>query len=98
MSQNPECPNWLWDEITAEAEKEVVDEPVLAGYYHANILGHQSLCSALAYLLSRKLYDDAVPAVTFRLVIEEVFREAPDIIAAVCADIAAVRTARPCDR
>ncbi|WP_299180047.1 serine O-acetyltransferase [uncultured Neptuniibacter sp.] len=95
MSQNPECPNWLWDEITAEAEKEVIQEPVLAGFYHANILGHQSLCSALAYLLSRKLHDDAVPAVTFRLVIEEVFREAPEILQAICADIAAVRTRDP---
>ncbi|WP_415882580.1 serine O-acetyltransferase [Neptuniibacter sp. QD72_48] len=95
MSQNPECPTWLWDEITAEAEREVIDEPVLAGFYHANILGHQSLCSALAYLLSRKLHDDAVPAVTFRLVIEEVFREAPEILQAVCADIAAVRTRDP---
>ena len=26
MSQKPECPNWLWDEITAEAEQEVLDE------------------------------------------------------------------------
>lgn len=95
MSQHPECPTWLWDAITEEAEKEVIAEPVLAGFYHANILGHQSLCSALAYLLSRKLYDDAVPAVTFRLVIEEVFREAPEILKAVCADIAAVRTRDP---
>lgn len=95
MSQNPECPNWLWAEITAEAEQEVIDEPVLAGFYHANIIGHQSLCSALAYLLSRKLHDDAVPAVTFRLVIEEVFRDAPEILQAICADITAVRTRDP---
>lgn len=95
MSQKPECPNWLWDEITAEAEKEIIDEPVLAGFYHANILGHQSLSSALAYLLSRKLHDDAVPPVTLRLVIEEVFRDAPEIVKAVCADIAAVRTRDP---
>ena len=95
MSQNPGCPNWVWDEITAEATREVEEEPVLAGYYHANILGHQSLGSALAYMLSRKLSDDAVPAVTFRLVIEEVFRDAPEILKAVCADIAAVRTRDP---
>lgn len=95
MGQNPECPDWVWGEITAEAEDEVLKEPVLAGFYHANILGHQSLCSALAYMLSRKLHDDAVPAVTFRLVIEEVLRDAPEIAKAVCADIAAVRTRDP---
>ncbi|PIE20809.1 MAG: serine O-acetyltransferase [Neptuniibacter caesariensis] len=95
MSQNLECPTWLWDEISAEAEREVIAEPVLAGFYHANILGHQSLGSALAYLLSRKLYDNAVPAVNFRLVVEEVFREAPEILKSVCADIVAVRTRDP---
>lgn len=95
MSRNPECPYTVWDEIALEAKKEVEQEPVLAGFYHANILGHQSLCSALAYMLSRKLADDAVPAVTFRLVMEEVFREAPEILAAVCADLSAVRTRDP---
>lgn len=95
MSQNLISPEELWETISEEAQQEVLDEPVLAGFFHANILGHQSLCSALAYLLSRKLHDDAVPAVTFRLVIEEVFRETPSILDAVCADIMAIRTRDP---
>lgn len=95
MTQNIECSVEIWQAIKNEAKQEAESEPVLAGFYHANILGHRSLCSALAYLLSDKLHDAAVPAVTFRLVVEDVFRHAPEIMQAVVADIIAVSSRDP---
>jgi len=95
MYPNSLTPEEIWGLIIEEAEIEAQQEPVLAGFYHANILGHQSLCSSLAYLLSRKLDDDALPAVTLRLVVEEVLREAPEILQATSCDLAAVQTRDP---
>lgn len=95
MNGHPVGSKALWNSIQQEARLEAEKEPNLAGFFNATILGHTSLCSAIAYLLSRKLADDAVPAVTFRLMIEEVLRDAPHIVDAICNDIVAVCTRDP---
>ncbi|TDR13366.1 serine O-acetyltransferase [Marinomonas communis] len=62
----------LWPSLQAEAEKLAQDEPILASYFNTTILRHDSLSSALSFLLASKLDSISIPA----MVLREVFQEA----------------------
>jgi len=63
----------LWQGIQEEARQEAEREPFLASYFHSTIIAHADLAGALSYLLSVKLADDVMPAVTLRELIEDAF-------------------------
>mgnify|MGYP000043966895 CR=1 FL=1 len=61
----------LWSSLQAEAHKLAQDEPIFASYFNTTILRHESLCSALSFLLASKLDSISIPAMVVREVIEE---------------------------
>ncbi len=88
----------LWAEMRAEAIERSSREPVLASFYHANILNHGSLEAALACVLAVRLETGMLPAMLLRDVVDEALRDDPLITAAVREDLLAHRTRDPaCD-
>ena len=69
----------LWHSIKQEILQASAEEPTLAGYFHAAVLSHDSLESALAYGLARLLGNQVVSALTLHQVISEGFDADPGI-------------------
>ena len=85
----------VWKNIKAEARQLADCEPMLASFYHATLLKHENLGSALSYMLANKLASPIMPAIAIREVVEEAYRADPEMIASAACDIQAVRTRDP---
>lgn len=79
----------VWQQIVAEARQQSVQEPMLASFYHATIINHHSLSSALSYILANKLNTASMPAMVVREVVEEAFSSDESIIQSAICDICA---------
>lgn len=79
----------IWLAIRAEAEDASRAEPMLASYYHASILKHDSFESAISFHLANKLHSAALQAMTVREVFQEALISDPEIGNAMRADIRA---------
>lgn len=82
-------PDWLWRQISGEGVALSRAEPMLASFFHASLLEHTSLASALAFFLAHKLGDRDMPAMSVREICAEVYRHDAHIVAAAAADICA---------
>ncbi len=80
----------LWQQLTNEAQEVIQQEPLLASYVYACVLNHNSLQSALSFILATKLADDVMPVVSVRELFDSAFAESPDIIQYAACDIKAV--------
>ncbi|MFW0883429.1 serine O-acetyltransferase, partial [Cronobacter dublinensis] len=85
----------VWKNIKAEARQLADCEPMLASFYHATLLKHENLGSALSYMLANKLASPIMPAIAIREVVEEAYKADPEMIASAACDIQAVRTRDP---
>lgn len=79
----------IWPMIREEVAREAQREPMLASYFHAVVLNHQTLEDALSFLLAGKLASETLPAMLIREVIDEALREDRGILVAVLADVLA---------
>ena len=73
----------VWNNIKAEARTLADCEPMLASFYHATLLKHENLGSALSYMLANKLSSPIMPAIAIREVVEEADAADPEMIAPV---------------
>ena len=80
----------LWQQLRTEAEQVVQQEPLLASYVHARVLNHDSLESALSFILANKLSDDVMPVETVLELFDNAFSTSPQIIDFAACDIRAV--------
>jgi len=80
----------IWNKLHQEAVELVQREPLLASYVYACILNHDSLGSALSFLLASKLSDSVMPAIAVRELFDNAFRQSPEIIEHAICDIKAV--------
>ena len=80
----------LWQQLRTEAEQVVQQEPLLASYVHARVLNHDSLESALSFILANKLSDDVMPVETVLELFDNAFSTSPQIIDFSACDIRAV--------
>ncbi len=85
----------LWEAIRGEALRHAEEEPVLASFFHATILNHDSLEAALSFHLANKLDSATVSAMVVREIIDAVLAADAAIGRAVRADIRAVRDRDP---
>lgn len=69
----------LWDQIQQETVAIAEAEPVLASFLQVTILKHDSLLSALSFLLAEKLTCETTPALTLQEVFNEAFNSDPSI-------------------
>lgn len=80
----------LWQQLRSEAQQAIKDEPLLASYIYSCVLNHDSLASALSFILATKLADDVMPTVTVRELFDKAFLAAPEIIDFAACDLKAV--------
>ena len=83
-------PQELWQQLKTEAQQVIQEEPLLASYVSACVLNHNSLQSALSFILANKLSDDVMPAATVRGLFDKAFSESPKTIEDALCDIKAV--------
>ncbi|HOA88962.1 MAG TPA: serine O-acetyltransferase [Propioniciclava tarda] len=88
----------IWDRIRSEALADAAAEPALAGFLNTVVLGHNSLESALSYLLAAKLESPVLNALTLRDLIEPVFCCDGPVKDAIRADLQAVMQRDPACR
>lgn len=77
---------WLWRHIRDDAAMLSDCEPNLSSFFHASLLNHASLASALAFLLADKLGNHDVPPMLLRQVCDDAFAADPSIAEAAAAD------------
>jgi len=89
----------IWELIRAEARASVIEEPVLASFYHAAILNHTGFAAAISFHLATKLDTPVMPALVIRDVFEAAIAADPSIEEAMRSDILAHRERDPaCDQ
>ncbi len=79
----------VWECIVREAREQAEQEPMLASFYHATIINHESFGAALSYILANKLKTASMPAMAVREVVEQAFNADPSITDAAACDICA---------
>jgi len=84
-----------WQQIRDEATLMTESEPMLASFFHATILNHDSLSSALSFHLANKLDSATMPAIVVREIIEQALAADSAILESVIADIRAVQERDP---
>ena len=85
----------VWDHIKNEARCLADCEPILASFFHATLLKHENLGSALSYMLANKLATQTMPAIAVREIVEEAYRSDHSMIESAAYDISAVRLRDP---
>lgn len=85
----------LWEQLREEAKRVVRKEELLAGYVHACVLDHENLEASLGFILSHKLSDDVMPAITLRELFHSAFDSSPDLIDCCASDIRAAHDRDP---
>jgi serine O-acetyltransferase len=88
-------PDPIWRIIREEAARDSECEPILASFFHATILNHESLEQALSFRLAEKLGSANLPSMLIREVIDEALRKDPDLGDAARVDIRAVQSRDP---
>ncbi|WP_127900452.1 serine O-acetyltransferase [Solirhodobacter olei] len=80
----------VWTRIREEARQALLDEPLLGGLMHSNLLHHATLERALAYRFSLKLASGEVGEQILREIADEAYGSDPDLGQAARADLVAV--------
>ena len=80
----------LWDDLRQEATEALEKAPMLAGLFVASILDQPSFEAAVFHRIAERLKNDVVPHPLLTAAFSRAIRAAPEIIAAIQADIAAV--------
>lgn len=80
----------FWLTLKEEAQRIVVEEPLLASFIHACILTHHNFESSLSFILSNKMADDVMPALAIREVFDEAYLLEPAIVESAIKDIRAI--------
>ncbi|MFD2177045.1 serine O-acetyltransferase [Veronia pacifica] len=79
----------VWEAIKSEAKEQSEREPMLASFFHSTIIKHDSLNSALSYILANKLATPTMPAMAVREIVEEVYSKDKKVVDAAACDICA---------
>ena len=79
----------FWQALYSQAQALAASEPLLASYYHANILNHRSFPDALAHHIGSLLASSSVSGQTLREVFASILDTDPAIVDAAVDDICA---------
>jgi serine O-acetyltransferase len=85
----------IWCNLGKEAAEAAQKEPILASYFHASILKHNSLDEALMLHLANKLSDDCIPSILIHEIITEAFLLRSAFCQEMRADLQAIRDRDP---
>ncbi len=79
----------VWQAMRAEALSASEQQPLMASFFHSNILNHHSFVSAISFYLSNHLSTDAIPSMIIRDIFEEALGTDPSIQQKMIADLLA---------
>lgn len=85
----------IWNNMREEAQLASEENPLMASYFHVNILNHSSFASAISFFLSNHLASDAVPAMIIRDVCEQAMEDDVSIETNMLEDLLAHYTRDP---
>jgi serine O-acetyltransferase len=85
----------LWQAMRLEVQARAQFEPIMATFFQATVLNHDTLQGALSFLLASKLDSSVVSSMAIREIIQEAFTAEPTIIHAAEIDIKATRERDP---
>lgn len=85
----------LWQAIRNEVQARAQYEPIMATFFQATVLNHDTMEGSLSFLLASKLDSTVVSSMAIREIIEEAFAAEPSIIHAAEIDIKAIRARDP---
>jgi serine O-acetyltransferase len=80
----------VWDQIKDDAQKAVVQEPLIGGFVHATILHHASIEKALSYRIAAKLSSNEMSMMVVREIVEQAYADDVGLIDAARADLVAI--------
>ena len=87
--------NEIWKEIRDETKKRAEAEPVLASFFHATVLEHDSFSSTLANQLANDLSNASVQPMMLRRVIKETINSTENMISDIADDLIATKERDP---
>ncbi len=79
----------VWEAMRREAAEKAAEEPILGSYFHATILNHDSLRSALSFRLASKLDNPMLPTMLIRDVVSEAMADDDGILDSALVDMVA---------
>ncbi|MCB1646663.1 MAG: hypothetical protein KDI36_14485, partial [Pseudomonadales bacterium] len=85
----------LWQAIRREVHARAEFEPIMATFFQATVLNHDTFEASLSFLLASKLDSTVVSSMAIREIIQEAFDSEPSIIRAAEIDIKATRERDP---
>ncbi|MBL4680952.1 MAG: serine O-acetyltransferase [Pseudomonadales bacterium] len=85
----------LWKAMRREVKARAEFEPIMATYFQAVVINHDTLEGALSFLLASKLDSSVVSSMALREIIQEALEAEPAITQAVEIDIKAIRERDP---
>lgn len=84
------CGQEFWPIMKRQAMEVSSKEPLLASYLHVCVLSHHNFETSLSFILSTKISDNVMPAITVSEIFDEAFLLNPAMVDAAIADIQAV--------
>lgn len=79
----------VWESIRQEASEASRAQPVMASFFHSNVLNHQSFQEAIIFYLANRIASDALPALSVHSVFQEAMASAPEILDEILGDLLA---------
>lgn len=80
----------FWRALKVEARVVCEKEPLLSSYLHACILNHHNIETTLSFILSNKISDDVMPAISVSEMFDQAYLLDPCMVDAAVADVKAI--------
>jgi serine O-acetyltransferase len=81
--------NDVWRSVVEEAQSASEKQPLMASFFHNNVLKHSSFKEAIAFYLSSRLATDTLPAITIQSIFNEAIEDQPSILESMLDDLIA---------
>ena len=85
----------LWQAMRSEVKARAEFEPIMATYFQATVLNHDTLEGSLSFLLASKLDSSVVSSMALREIIQDAFANEASLTRAAEIDIKATRDRDP---
>jgi serine O-acetyltransferase len=79
----------VWQAIIEEASEASKSQPVMASFFHSNILNHHSFQEAITFYLSNRLSSDTLTGMTLHGIFSEAIEDQPEILDQMLGDLLA---------
>lgn len=77
LSQANNRQSEVWAEIIKEARVATLEQPLMASFFHSNVLNHESFKESISFYLASLLGSKTIPAMTVQSVFQQAFEREP---------------------